>query len=494
MSNKDFLSQFSGENKKPASFSEEVRTPVNKQRKPISPWVFIIPAIAIITVGVVLYFIFLRPNIDVTNFIGQQKEDAVAWIRQQGIESSGIVFKEEYDFDNVENIIIDQDPIEGKVRKDAKMTFVLSKGPNPDDSVAIPNFESMNKSDISEWIRKNKLLSTKINTTYSDTIDVDGFIKAEYTDCDESSFTRGCSLKISVSKGPRPADEVEMQNFVKKQYEELEIWAATKGIKVEKLTSYSDTYSENQIMAQSVKEKEVIKVGDTVTVMVSKGKAVIMEDFVGKPYDDFTYWTSKVSLSSAKIMKKTEYNNDYGVDDIISQSVKKGSVVEDELIMVVSLGKPKLDSSTTVEELRLWKETVNADGADVHVGNTTYENSDTVGAGKIIRMNYSNYVPVGASLDPVVSLGKNIFLKDIKVTSEDHEITLEWEHVKDYTEDQIRKLCEDNKVNYKVSYINKQDVDNNKVVEVTRDSGEVEAHTYISESEVINVVICDKSK
>ena len=312
MSEKDFLSQFSGQNKKPDSFKEEERTPVQKEKKPINQWLFIIPAIIIITIGVVLYFIFLRPNIVVANFVGAPKDDAVAWIRQQGIDTSGIVFKEEYDFDIDEDNIVAQDPSEGKVTAAAKMTFIVSKGPDPDEQLPVPDLESMTKEDINDWIKKNKLQGTKINTTYSEIVPNGDVISTDFVDCEKESFTRGCSLRISVSKGPKPADEVEMINFSKKNYDDFEAWCLSKKLVPAKVEKYSDTVAKNLIIAQSVREKELVKVGETVTVTVSKGEAVVMENFVGKPKEDYDHWKRKHSstLSNLEILKY-EYNSNY---------------------------------------------------------------------------------------------------------------------------------------------------------------------------------------
>lgn len=500
MSNKDFLSQFSNENNKPASFNEEVRTPVQKEKKPINPWFIVVPAIVVLTIGVVLYLIFIRPNIVVTNFIGQQKEDAVAWIRQQNIESNGIVFREEYDFDNDENIIIGQDPIDGKVTYDAKMTFVISKGPDPNEIVNVPNFEIMTKSEISEWIKSNKLSSTKINTTYSDTVENDGFIKAEYADCEESTFTRGCNLKISISKGPRPAGEVEMPNFVeKKTLEEFELWAATNGIKTEILYSYSEKYNANTIMAQSVKEKEIIKVGDTVSVLVSKGKAVIMEDFVGKPKADFEHWL-KVVNCDATIQYKEEYSSDYSEGDIVSQSLKKGAIIENDLVIVVSLGEPVLEKSLNsigISEFRAWKEEVNSKGADVHDDFIDVISED-VPVGNIIRMEGATKiaenkyrVPVGTRLKIYVSEGNNIYLGEYSSEGK----TYNWNDVEGKTEDEIKELCKLSKVNYQIQYVSAISDDQiHTVKSVTRNhfndvNNKIVGNEYIKQSEIIYIEI-----
>ncbi|MDO5440874.1 MAG: PASTA domain-containing protein, partial [Erysipelotrichaceae bacterium] len=200
MANKDFLSQFSTNNK-PDSFKEEERIPVTNNKKPINPKFIIIGAISLLVIVALVVIIFIIPKIKVESFVGLKKEDAVAWIRQQGIETSGIIFKEEYDFDNEVGVVLSQDPESGKVNNKAKMTFVISKGPDPDEKIIVPDLKTMDKDSINAWIKENKLSSTRINSTYSDTVEENNFIEAKYSGCDEDTFTRGCTLKISVSKG-----------------------------------------------------------------------------------------------------------------------------------------------------------------------------------------------------------------------------------------------------------------------------------------------------
>ena len=55
---KDFLSQFSTENK-PDSFKEEERVKVVKERKPFNPLFVIIPVVVLIIAGLLVYLFFL---------------------------------------------------------------------------------------------------------------------------------------------------------------------------------------------------------------------------------------------------------------------------------------------------------------------------------------------------------------------------------------------------------------------------------------------------
>ena len=106
MSDKDFLSQFSGDNKKPDSFKEEERIPVVKEKKPFKP-VYVIAPLAILAIILgVCYFLFWSPKIVMKNFVGLNKSEISSFVRQQGIDPTGIVFKEEYNFNTTDDIYV----------------------------------------------------------------------------------------------------------------------------------------------------------------------------------------------------------------------------------------------------------------------------------------------------------------------------------------------------------------------------------------------------
>lgn len=331
---KDFLSQFSTNNK-PDSFKEEERIPVTRAPKKINIKLIIIGIIALIVIAIIVFLLVFSPKIKVENFVGLKKEDAIAWIRQQSIETSGIIFKEEYNFDIDKDIVLAQEPLTGKVTNKAKMTFTVSKGPDPDEKIKVPDFTSMDKEQINSWIKTNKLLSTKINTTYSEDVEADGFIKAEYSGCEEDSFTRGCSLKISISKGEKPKDEITMVDFVKKTYAELEAWATPKKIKLNKSETYSDTVDAGLIISQSVKEGEKVKADDTINVVVSKGKGIKVPDFSVMTKTKIDEWVKE----NAAYVKYDEVYSHEGTY-VIYQSAKTNSYIgsDNKLQLTLNLG------------------------------------------------------------------------------------------------------------------------------------------------------------
>lgn len=337
MADKDFLSQFSSENKKPESFKEEERIKIEKPKKNINPMMIIIPTVIVLIISVVLVYVFLFPHIKVENFEGQVQSDATAWLKQNEIESTGIVFKEEYSFDVAKGSIISQTPNSGKVKKNAKITFVVSKGADPDELITLPDLKNMTKSEIEQWISDNKLSGTKINTTYSDTVAKDEVISIELN-VDEGKFTRGTSLKINISKGEAPAGVVKIENFKNQTYSYVETWAKNKKITLKKAEAYSDDVAKGLIISQSLAADKEVKEGETLTVTVSLGKGVTVPNFMSMTENDYKTWKEANELSKElNVIEKYYYSDSDKF--VIKQSESAGSVIAENESVVITINK-----------------------------------------------------------------------------------------------------------------------------------------------------------
>ena len=298
--NKDFLSQFSDSGKKPDSFKEEERIPVSKPKKEINPMMIIVPSVVAVIVVVALVYIFVFPHIKVESFVGKSQNDAAAWIKQNEIESAGIVFKEEYSFDVAKGNVVSQTPESGKVKKNAKMTFVISKGADPDELVSLPDIKNMTKSEIESWISENKLSATKINTTYSDTVAKDEVISVDLS-VDTDKFTRGTSLKINISKGPAPAGTVKVENLKNQTYSYAENWAKSKKITLKKVEAYDDEVIKGYIISQSIAADKEMKEGETLTVTVSLGKGFEVPNFLKMSESDLETWEKPMRVMPQRL-------------------------------------------------------------------------------------------------------------------------------------------------------------------------------------------------
>ncbi|GEM_PF-3263506 len=321
MAEKDFLGQFSNANKKPDSFKEEERIPVHKEKKPVNVKAVIIAAVSLVIVLAACYFIFLAPKIEMPDFAGKTKKDVTAWVKQQGIETSGIIFNEEYDFETEAETILEQDVTAGKkVKENVKITFTVSKGADPDELIKVPDLKTMEKTDIQEWVSKNKLTKTKVSTAYSETVEENKVISVEFSGCDEDTFTRSSTLKIQISKGSAPAGTVAMEDFKDKTYAYVETWAKSKKIELKKVEQFSKTVAADLIIAQSVESGKTLKEGETLTVTVSLGEGVVIPDFNSMSRSDVDEWLNKYGISP-----KSKYSNSSSY--IVEQSIASGKTV-----------------------------------------------------------------------------------------------------------------------------------------------------------------------
>ena len=347
---KDFLSQFSNTNK-PDSFKEEVRTPVVKQKKPINKVALIIVVVILLLACILAYFLFLAPKIEMPDFVNKTKNDVAAWVKQQEIESSGIIFNEEYNFDYDADTIMSQDIEAGvKVRNDVKITFTVSKGADPDEVISVPDIKSMEKDEIKEWISENKLTKTKITTVYDDNVEENKVVSYAFSGCDEDSFTRSSTLKINVSKGVAPAGTITVEDFVGKDYSVVESWISSKKVNVTKVESYSNDVAANYVISQSIAGGKTIKQDETLKVTVSKGKAVYMPDMSGFTGKDAESWLDNNRSEGNYSYKVVETYSWYSEGELIDYSPAVGTILNGKDDIEITVSKGNRVSLTGLEE------------------------------------------------------------------------------------------------------------------------------------------------
>ncbi|MBR5207471.1 MAG: PASTA domain-containing protein, partial [Erysipelotrichaceae bacterium] len=172
---KDYLSQLAAEidGKKPESFKEEKLEKIERPQLNLNPKVLGIVLAVVLLIIALMWFVLFRAKIEMPYFVGQTQSDVTAWVRQQGIKSSGIIMKEEYSFEYDEDVILSQSVEAGKkVKEDVKLTFVVSMGADPDELIEFPeDVLSMTRADINEWVEENKLEKVRISQAYSDEVE-----------------------------------------------------------------------------------------------------------------------------------------------------------------------------------------------------------------------------------------------------------------------------------------------------------------------------------
>ena len=494
MSEKDFLEQFSSNNK-PDSFKEEERVKVTKEKKPLNVKLLIILLLLLLLLGILAYFLFFAPKISVPDFVGKGKNEVAAWVKQQEIEPSGIVFEETYDFDTKADTILSQSIDPGKkVKKNAKINFSLSLGPDPNEKITLPDIKKMDKQELQTWIDNNKLEKTRIVTAFSNDVKEDEVIDYALTGCDDDTFTRGCTLRINVSKGAQPANKVTVEDFDNKMFESVEAWAKSKNIKVNKIEQYSDRIEAGHVISMSVGAGKTVNEGDTIDVIVSKGKATVMPNMYEWTENEITAWCSKNGVSLFPFVYRYD---EEAKGECIGQSIPAGNLVKegDYLEVTISLDDPDMreffnefGEHALYSDLYKWIKAKDAQGAYLYI-DVSYELHDTIPMDHIISV--SKDVHNHDTVRVVVSDGKNIMLKDYE-NSEGKKYS--WDDLKD--EEDARVLCEINGVSCIFTYDKKDGKTNGDVIDINRsDDGSIpRSGTYLPQRQSINIVICDNGE
>ena len=368
---------YGGLNGMPASYGEEQVVRVNTPKKQIPVIAWILLAIAVAGISFAIYWFKFAPHITLPDFRGKNISEVSTWAKQNKMESSAIATSEPvYSMEYEKGVVVEQSVAGGKkVKKDTPITFTVTNGPDPDEKIAfLTDIKSMTSSEIQSWISENKLLKAKVVTQYSDTVESGNVISYEVKNGSEEEFTRGTTLNVICSKGPAPAGQVTVDNFVGKMYVDVESWANTKKIKLNKTEAFSDQVDKDKVISMDKKQGETLKEGDTLSVVVSKGKGVKIPNLVGYTKEQLEAWTADGD-NAVSLVKKTVYNA-APEGSVIEQSLKAGSVVEagEVLELTISNYLPILQTNSRqwlgVDYLQLKAEVDkwNAQGARIQAG------------------------------------------------------------------------------------------------------------------------------
>lgn len=496
MPKKDFLDQFSTNNV-PDSFKKEELKPVKKNINVTKILIVVLVFLILILSAFAIYLYLNRATIEVPNFVGGKASDVTNWVKQQEIEPNGIVYKEEYNDDFEEKIIIDQSIPEGSVvKKDVKIDFTISLGPDPNALIAVPDISTMNLSSIKDWINNNKLRGVKLNYEFSDLDSLDSVISFVFgNNINETNFTRTSSLTITISKGKQSDQAITLPNFIGKNVSEVETWGSKNKIKIIKKEEYSSTVQKDIVISQSVNVGKKISSKESLTVNVSRGEAIYAPDFSSYSEQNINAWATKNLVNVEYVY---EYNADIAEGKVIKQD-HVGQPVNDGMTVTMSKGDISKNDfpGGSVDDLKAWIDEVNKYGAGLSLDkNINRQNDDNVPVGEIISIDSFH---IGSKIKITVSKGRNIWLIDY--VDADAGIDLKWADVVNeqnpelnYTEEDIRKLCMHNDgLSYKVVYEVNDAYYTNRVIRIKRsDDNALASKTYISQDVQVIITICEK--
>lgn len=200
-------------------------------------------------------------KIPVPDLSGKTYEEAEEELAALGlkIENKGEVSSDDYK----EGEIANQEPVAGtKVEKDSTVAVVISNGKG---SIDVPSVVGKSESEAIDALEELGFKPSK-TYSYSDSVAAGDVISQNPTS--GSKAKEGDTITITISQG-REAVTVPDVYTTYKSEEQAKSLLSDFNVSVK--TSYSDTYPEGIVMAQSIEPGKQVEKGTSITITISQG-------------------------------------------------------------------------------------------------------------------------------------------------------------------------------------------------------------------------------
>ena len=406
---KSYLDSFATSGK-PESFEPEKFQLVEGGRRRTRIIVSIVIA-AVVLFGVLGLYISAN-NVKVPELVGMTLDEASVWAAKNRII---LTAKNLYDFEMDAGSVLSQEVAAGeKVRKNSALTIEVSLGADPAEPVEWPDIKTMTQDEIEDWISENKLTGVKIATANSDVVPAGEVISYTLTDGTEDNFVRKSRATVNVSLGSATqSDTVVVTDFSNMKAAAVLQWGSDNNVKIELGEAFDLYVASGSVVSQSVKATTEIKRTETITVMFSKGKPIVVPDFSTMTQAEATSWGKANNVTLTTLSRYSSQDNE---GRLTSQSVAADTSVRagDEIRLTYSLGRVDVTSfvGKTKIDFMNWLKGVNANGADLTISfGESYGEKGSVG--KIISQSVKNdFVSPGSRISAVVSLGMKVLTPD----------------------------------------------------------------------------------
>ncbi len=372
-------------------------------------------------------FLVLNNNIELPtqelleNFQNKTISEALKWAKENNIEVNQIY---EYS-DNIEEYhIITQDIYPNTLLKKVdKITFTVSYGPNYDKIISLPNMVGWNIDDAMKTINDNFLNNVNIDYEVNEEKEKDTIIEQSIS----GQIRRNDEVNIKVSLGSTDdLEPVEMINLKNKSLMDATLWLKRHGIKYELVYVFSDEIAKNYVADQETDPDETVNPkDDTVKLIISKGKKIVVPDLTKLSVDEATEWIINNNL---KVKFETKYDSNIEAGKIIEADYKENDEIEAGTLITIttSKGPLKMPKFNNISDLRNWANNLGIEYRE------EYEFNDNVNKGDIIKtipeenavINYSDVIIVHISYGKPVTVPSFIGKSKSEISSTCNNIGL----------------------------------------------------------------------
>ena len=247
---------------------------------------------------------------------------------------NGILYELKYEFsENIEkgHVINSNPKQEATVKPDEMVTLTISKG----KEIKVPDLKNKTMSYVTKWMVENNL-QINYKDKYDSKIKSGRVIESNYKKGD--IIEEGTTIDITFSKGPLVMKKFDNINDFKS-------WADTNQIKYEIKEEFNENLEKDKIIKTSIEEGKNINLEDTITVYVSKGKAVTIPNFNGMTKKEAQNECDKLGI---KCTFKEEYSTKSS-GKVINQSIAEGTQISkgDTIVITISTNKKTNNSNKT---------------------------------------------------------------------------------------------------------------------------------------------------
>ena len=245
-------------------FDEEKKqvddAPKKKKRK--WPWILLLFIILICSLGIFAFMQSSPKDIKVPDVSNLTVEEAKAKLVDANLEVSDV---QQVKSDTVEEgKVVETNPKAGSsVKEKSKVVLKVSAGK---DTVTIGDYVGKTFEAARDELRKLGITVEK-KDVYSDKVD-SGKVVEQSIAKDQKVVAKNTKIVLSVSKGKEPVKVANLKGYTRAGIEE---YARTNGLKLQ-ITEENSSETEGTVIRQSPAEGVELNQGDTLTVVISKGK------------------------------------------------------------------------------------------------------------------------------------------------------------------------------------------------------------------------------
>lgn len=198
----------------------------------------------------------------------KEEFDAVLWLKRNSIKYEiEYIYSEKIEYGKV----ISTDPYKGKLINQTKDKVILkiSKG----KKIIAPDLTKMSLEEIIKWANANHLKIT-YDSEYDDKIKSGSVKRTSVKEKDVIDQSK--TIHVIISKG-----KLKMIDYDKNDLDKIKKFASENNIPVEIIEKYNEKIAKGHIISVSHKKDQIIKNSDTIKIVVSKGKATKIPNFIG---------------------------------------------------------------------------------------------------------------------------------------------------------------------------------------------------------------------